>query len=128
MKKKILLVDDEVTFTRMTKLNLDRIGDYETHVVNDSKQAVDTAKEIVPDIIFLDFMMPGLDGGDVAALLRDDPELAHIPVVFLTAIVSKEDTESMGSQVGGNLFLAKPVKAQEMVEVIDRLIGTSGKS
>ena len=42
MKKKILLVDDEVTFTKMTKLNLDRIGDYETHVVNDSRLAVET--------------------------------------------------------------------------------------
>lgn len=122
MKKKILLVDDEVTFTKMTKLNLDRIGDYETHVVNDSGLALETAKEIVPDIIFLDFMMPGLDGGDVAALLRDDPELSHIPVVFLTAIVSKDDTDSMGSQVGGNLFLAKPVKAQEMVDTIEQLL------
>ena len=115
-------MDDEVTFTKMTKLNLDRIGDYETHVVNDSRLAVATAKEIVPDIIFLDFMMPGLDGGDVATLLRDDPELSHIPVVFLTAIVSKEDTDSMGSQVGGNLFLAKPVKAQEMVDTIEQLL------
>ena len=122
MKKKILLVDDEVTFTKMTKLNLDRIGKYETHVVNDSRLAVATAKEIGPDIIFLDFMMPGLDGGDVATLLRDDPELSHIPVVFLTAIVSKEDTDSMGSQVGGNLFLAKPVKAQEMVDTIEQLL------
>ena len=122
MKKKILLVDDEVNFTKMTKLNLDRTGDYETHVVNDSRLAVETAKEIVPDIIFLDFMMPGLDGGDVAALLREDPELSHIPVVFLTAIVSKEDTESMGSQVGGNLFLAKPVKAKEMVDTIELLL------
>ena len=122
MKKKILLVDDEVTFTKMTKLNLDRIGDYETHVVNDSRLTVETAKEIMPDLIFLDFMMPGLDGGDVATLLRDDPELAHIPVVFLTAIVSKEDTQSMGSQVGGNLFLAKPVKAQEIVDTIEQLL------
>ncbi len=115
-------MDDEVTFTRMTKLNLDRIGDYETHVVNDSRMALETAKEIVPDIVFLDFMMPGLDGGDVATLFREDPDLSHIPVVFLTAIVSKEDTESMGSQVGGNIFLAKPVKAQEMVETIEQLL------
>lgn len=122
MKKKILLVDDEVCFTRMTKLNLDRFDDYETHVVNDSRLALETAKEIVPDIIFLDFMMPGLDGGDVASLLREDPDLSHIPVVFLTAIVSKEDTESMGAQVGGNIFLAKPVKAQEMVEIIEQLL------
>jgi CheY-like chemotaxis protein len=122
VKKKILLVDDEVTFTRMTKLNLDRIGDYETHVVNDSRMALETAKEIVPDIVFLDFMMPGLDGGDVATLFREDPDLSHIPVVFLTAIVSKEDTELMGSQVGGNIFLAKPVKAQEMVETIEQLL------
>ena len=44
------------------------------------------------------------------------------PVVFLTAIVTKEDTDSMGSQVGGNLFLAKPVKAQEMVDAIEQLL------
>ncbi len=124
MKRKVLLVDDEVAFTRMTKLNLDRSGDYETHIVNDSTQAVAAVKKIKPDIIFLDVMMPGLDGGEVASLLREDPELSNIPIVFLTAIVSKEEiAQDGGSQIGGNEFLAKPIKIHEMTETIERMLG-----
>ena len=124
MKRKVLLVDDEVAFTRMTKMNLDRSGDYETHIVNDSTQAVAAVKKIKPDIIFLDVMMPGLDGGEVASLLREDPELSRIPIVFLTAIVSKEEiAQDGGSQIGGNEFLAKPIKIHEMIETIERMLG-----
>ena len=124
MKRKVLLVDDEVAFTRMTKMNLDRSGDYETHIVNDSTQAVAAVKKIKPDIIFLDVMMPGLDGGEVASLLREDPDLSCIPIVFLTAIVSKEEiAQDGGSQIGGNEFLAKPIKIHEMIETIERMLG-----
>ncbi len=124
MKRKVLLVDDEVAFTRMTKLNLDRSGDYETHIVNDSTQAVAAVKKIKPDIIFLDVMMPGLDGGEVASILREDPDLSCIPIVFLTAIVSKEEiAQDGGSQIGGNEFLAKPIKIHEMIETIERMLG-----
>jgi CheY-like chemotaxis protein len=123
VKRKVLLVDDEVAFTRMTKINLDRSGDYETHIVNDSTQAVAAVKKIKPDIIFLDVMMPGLDGGGVASLLREDPELSNIPIVFLTAIVSKEEiAQSGGSQIGGNEFLAKPITIHEMIKTIERIL------
>jgi len=124
VKRKVLLVDDEVAFTRMTKINLDRSGNYETHIVNDSTQAVAAVKKNKPDIIFLDVMMPGLDGGEVASLLREDPELSNIPIVFLTAIVSKEEiAQDGGSQIGGNEFLAKPIKIHEMIETIERMLG-----
>lgn len=124
MKRKVLLVDDEVAFTRMTKMNLDRSGNYETHIVNDSTQAVAAVKKIKPDIIFLDVMMPGLDGGEVASILREDPDLSSIPIVFLTAIVSKEEiAQDGGSQIGGNEFLAKPIKINEMIETIERMLG-----
>lgn len=124
MKRKVLLVDDEAAFTRMTKMNLDRSGNYETHIVNDSTQAVAAVKKIKPDIIFLDVMMPGLDGGEVASILREDPDLSCIPIVFLTAIVSKEEiAQDGGSQIGGNEFLAKPIKIHEMIETIERMLG-----
>ncbi|MCK5695443.1 MAG: response regulator [Desulfobacula sp.] len=104
-------------------MNLDRSGDYETYIVNKSTQAFAAVKKIKPDIIFLDVMMPELDGGGVAALLREDPELSPIPIVFLTAIVSKEEITQMGSQVGGNEYLAKPIKIQEMIDTIERMLG-----
>ena len=75
-----------------------------------------------PDIIILDIMMPEVSGDDIAQQLRQDPELVHIPIVFLTAIVSKEETSVMGNVVGGNRFLAKPVKTEEMIEVIEEIL------
>jgi DNA-binding response OmpR family regulator len=68
-------------------------------------------------------MMPGKSGDDVAHEMRQDEELASIPIVFLTAIVSREETDVLGSTIGGNRFLAKPVKTSELLEVIDEMLG-----
>ena len=118
MKKKILVVDDEVSLTKMVKLNLERTGNYTVETVNQGRQAIEAALKFKPDLIFLDIMMPELSGDEIAQLLREDKQLANIPVVFLTAIVSKDETETMGSYIGGNKFLAKPVKTEELLEVI----------
>ncbi len=122
MKKKILLVDDEPTLTRMMQLNLERTGRFEVLSENSGPRAVDTVRRFQPDLIFLDVMMPEKSGDDVAHELRQDSELADIPIVFLTAIVSREETDVLGSTIGGNRFLAKPVKTAELVEVIDELL------
>ncbi len=121
--KKILLVDDEVTLTKMIKLNLDRIGKYEVFVENSGPNAVAAVRKYQPDLIFLDIMMPEVGGDDVAQELRQDEQLSAIPIVFLTAIISKEETDKLGSVIGGNRFLAKPVKTEELLEVITGLIG-----
>ncbi len=118
MKKKILLVDDEASLTKLVKLNLERAGEFEVMTENSGLRAVDTITNFQPDLIFLDIMMPGKSGDDIAQELRQDSTLAAIPIVFLTAIVSKEDTDSMGSYIGGNRFLAKPVKTEELLQVI----------
>ena len=62
-KKRILLVDDEPSITRLLKLNLEQTGDYEVATENVSKAALATAEEFRPDLILLDVMMPDLDGG-----------------------------------------------------------------
>lgn len=74
----------------------------------------------MPDMIFIDVMMPDMSGDEVAAQLRDDPRLADSPHVFLTAMVTKEETDPGGSTIGGNVFLAKPVKAAELLETITK--------
>ena len=68
-------------------------------------------------------MMPEVPGDEIAQQLREDQKLAHIPVVFLTAIVSKQETGAMGGVIGGNKFLAKPVKTDELIKVIADTIG-----
>ncbi|MCK5914705.1 MAG: response regulator [Deltaproteobacteria bacterium] len=119
--KKILLVDDEVALTRMMKLVLERTGKFEVHTENSGTKAVAAVREFQPDMIFLDIMMPEMSGDAIAQELREDNELADIPVVFLTAIVSKQETATLGSVIGGNRFLAKPVKAEDLIKVIEEL-------
>lgn len=123
MKKKILVVDDEASLTRLIKANLERTGNYEVMTENHGSKAIETARKFKPDLIFLDVMMPDMGGDEVAAMLEEDPLLSHIKYVFLTAIVRREETEPTGSDIGGHLFLAKPVRTEELIATIEKILG-----
>lgn len=123
MKKRIMLVDDEAPITRMMRRNLEATGRFDVLDVNDPVLALETARQFRPDLVFLDVMMPGKDGGDVAADFADDPQLAKIPIVFLTAIVSKKEVEPTGSTIGHHTFLAKPVRLEDLLTCINDHIG-----
>lgn len=114
-KKRVFIVDDESGFTRLLKLTLERTGRYEVREENDGTKAWLAAREFNPDIIFLDVVMPKIDGGDVAQQIRSDPSLAKIPIIFLTAIVSAKEG---GQEIGGFPFLAKPVSLDAIVKCI----------
>jgi CheY-like chemotaxis protein len=115
-KKRVLLVDDESGFTRLVKLTLERTGKYEVLEENDGDQAWLKAREWKPDIIFLDVVMPKKDGGEVAQQVKSDPLLAGVPIVFLTAIVSQNESLH---EFGGFPFLAKPVSIEAISKCID---------
>jgi CheY-like chemotaxis protein len=122
-KKRILVVDDEVGFTRMVRLNLEQTGVYEVREVNEGKSALATARTFKPDLILLDVVMPDMDGGDVAASIQQDPLLKKIPVIFVTAVVRKREAGSAGMVSGGALFLAKPIGVMELIEAIESSLG-----
>ncbi len=122
--RKILIVDDEAGFTRMLKLNLETSGSFEVREVNEGKRALAAAREFLPHIIFLDIVMPDIDGGDVAAEIRADSDLKRIPIIFLTAIVG-EDEAKKSNEIGGYPFLAKPVSLQKLLSTIDEHTVTS---
>jgi len=123
MSKRILVVDDEVALTRMVQMNLERAGDYEVMTVNQGSEVLNAAREFRPDMIFLDVMMPDKSGDEVAEELREDPALSKVPFAFMTAIVTKDETDAMGTNIGGNEFLAKPVKTEELVAMIEKMTG-----
>ena len=125
MKKRILLVDDEAGITRMMRRNLEATGRFEVQEVNISTHAVAAAQQFRPDLVVLDVMMPDMDGGAVAAELADDPLLARVPIIYLTAIVSKREVEPTGSMIGNHIFLAKPVKHDDLLACIDKQLGTA---
>jgi len=123
VKKRILVVDDEASMTRMLKRSLESTGKYEVRTENSGNAAVAAARAFRPDFILLDVMMPGVDGGELAARLKEEKELQNIPVVFLTAIVEKEETAPTGSDIGGCEYLAKPVKLEDLVACIEKHLG-----
>jgi CheY-like chemotaxis protein len=118
-KKRILIIDDEPSITRTMKVNLERTGAYTVCTENKAAHGAVTAREFRPDLILLDVMMPDMDGGDVAAEIQSDPLLMHVPVVFLTAIVSKKEAGEVGLESGGHLFIAKPVDLDSLVKCIE---------
>jgi len=122
MKKRILVVDDEPALTRMVKLNLERTGNYEVRTENQGSMALQAAREFKPDLMLLDVMMPDMSGDEVSAQMKEDEELFRMKYVFMTAIVTKDETEAMGSNIGGNEFLAKPVKTDELIATIERVL------
>src|ERR1035441_6077605 len=100
-KKRILAVDDQASNTRLVKLCLEGTDDYVVREENDAKAALATAEEFQPHLILLDVMMPGLDGGDLAACFQASPKLKAVPIVFLTAAVTKGEVEASGGRIGG---------------------------
>ena len=114
-KKRIFIVDDESGFTRLLKLTLEKSGNYEVLEENDGTKAWLKAREFKPDIVFLDIVMPKIDGGDVAQQIRSDPMLAKVPIIFLTAIVSRSETKQ---DIGGFPFLSKPVSLDAITRCI----------
>ena len=122
-RKRVLIVDDEASFTRLLQLNLHHTGRYMAEVVNDATKAVAKAREFDPDIILLDVMMPGMDGGDVAVQLQGNPALKNKPILFLTAAVKESEVHDHSGALGGLPFIAKPIDFQEVLEYIDKAVG-----
>ncbi len=118
-KMRVLIVDDDHGFTDMLKLNLESAGDYAVRIVNDPTRAVGAAEEFLPDVVLLDVIMPRQEGPDVLNALKAHPLLSYIPVVFLTATVTRDDVRAKdGGDIGGRIFLAKPVSLEDLTRCI----------
>jgi CheY-like chemotaxis protein len=122
-KKRILVIDDEPSITRLLKLNLEQTDHYEVREENDSTRALDAAREFKPDLVISDVMMPEVGGGEVAAQLREDPALRRVPVIFLTAAVRKEELGGPEAVIAGRLYIAKPLDVKSLLAAIERILG-----
>ena len=124
-KKRILIIDDDVSLTQMLQLNLLDTGNFEVEVCNQAVQALEVARAFHPEIILLDVVMPGLDGGDVDAQLKQDPFLKDVPVLIVTALVSNEEAgEDSVVSSGDQVMVAKPIRFEKLLQAIEnRLSG-----
>ena len=122
-KKRILAVDDQASNTRLLKLYLERTNDYVVREENDAKAALSAAEEFQPHLILLDLMMPGLDGGDLAACFQANPKLKAVPIVFLTSAITKGEVEPSSGRFWGYPFLANPLVLTEVVACLKHHLG-----
>ena len=117
--KKILIIDDENEIATGVKDFLETGGLYQAKIENDPRRAVETAGTFLPDLILLDLVMPFLDGTEVAERLSQDPRCRTVPIVFLTSLVTSEEADESAGKIGGRSFIAKPVKAQDLLRRVD---------
>ena len=114
----ILIIDNNRDFTHSAKVALEGTGRYVVGEENNASKAHETAQGFKPDLILLDIAIPEIDGGEVAARIQSDPALHRIPIVFLTALVTRAEGKS-GLRIQGHAFLAKPLSMSELIEGIE---------
>ena len=116
----ILLVDDEVANIEILSAALE--DDYELCFAISGEEALHLARTVLPDLILLDVMMPGMDGYEVCRRLKSDPLVADVPVIFTTAL-GEQEAEVRGLQVGAIDYVTKPVSPSILLARVRNHLG-----
>ena len=119
MAKTILIADDEPNQIATLESFLTQRG-YKIISAANGEQAFAKALQFLPQLVILDIMMPKMDGTEVATVLKHDVRTKHIPIFFVTAVISPEDQSRVNSNP--NRIFAKPVRLDELLEAIQNAI------
>ena len=120
MPHRLLLADDSVTIQRVIELTFSE-EDVQVTAVGNGQQAIDRIREELPDIVLTDVAMPERDGYEVAAFIKGDPALAHIPVVLLTGAYEPVD-EARAKAIGCDGVMVKPFEPQMVINRVRELL------
>jgi len=119
-KNRILVIDDEPEITDIIKAFLANAG-YEVQIENSSARVREVATSFRPDLILLDIMMPFMDGYEVCAALKAEPELSGTPVLFLTGKDANDD-DGKSFKAGGDLFIKKPFSCERLLQMVKMVL------
>jgi len=117
-KPRILIVDNNSQFARSARLLLDQSGQYVACTVIDPRRALETARSFHPDLILLDLIMPRADGLEVALQLEADWALHEVPIVFVTALITREEARD-GRRINGHRVVPKPTRGLDLITVVE---------
>jgi DNA-binding response OmpR family regulator len=120
MPARVLVADDEAPIRELCRVNLELQG-HEVFEAANGAEALDAVRRHRPDVVFLDLMMPVMDGWDVLHALKADDETADVPVVLLTARSADED-QVRGWEAGIVEFVAKPFNPQALLDCVARAL------
>ncbi len=119
--KKILVVDDDKVFLKLVENDLTKEG-FVVITAQNGKEAITLAKKESPALLLLDINMPGISGGDVGNILGNDPQTSDIPIIFLTALLTKKEEETRNNMIGQHFFMAKPYDLKALLNEIHKFI------
>jgi two-component system sensor histidine kinase/response regulator len=116
--KEILIAEDDIVTQNMLRTTLSNAG-YRVFAASNGKEAVDLARKKLPSLIILDIMMPEMDGGEVAEILRGDPKTKDIPIIFLSSLIT-ESEEKVRTKKDVTSFISKPYIRDKLLNEVKK--------
>jgi two-component system, OmpR family, response regulator len=113
--ERICYVEDDEDIQRIVRMSLERVGKMEVEVVSDPHQAIAVIARFKPDLVMLDWMMPGMDGPTLFRKMKQQPETAALPVVFITAKATQRDMEELVA-LGAAGTISKPFSPRDLAD------------
>jgi DNA-binding response OmpR family regulator len=123
MAKKVLIADDEPNIVTALEFMLQKSG-YEVHTVNNGTEALNQIERFGPHLVLLDVMMPAINGYEVCQRIRQNPALAGLKIIMLTA-KGRELDRAKGLALGADFYVTKPFATKQLLEQVQKLIGPS---
>ncbi len=122
MERTILIIEDEKLIIVSTQMVLEAAG-FRVESATNGEAGISKARELRPDLILLDIMMPGIDGWEALTRLKRDPETAPIPVIIFTA---REHTRGhqKSTEMGAADYFRKPFEPDELIELVEKHIAS----
>ena len=122
MKKNILVVDDEPDIVKTVAISLDLLG-YEVNSAATGLEAIDKIRLCRPDLVIIDMVIPGMSGKDVTRWIKNRQEYRHIPVILITALAQKYETEAFEEKEVDGYFI-KPFDPDQLGAKVKELLDT----
>ena len=121
MKKKVMLADDEEDVLVLVSAALGGDERFELLLARDGEEALELARQEKPDLLFLDLIMPKIDGYEVCQRLKEDPETAFIKIIMLTALI-EESGEMKAKVAGANGYFTKPFSPAALRDKVEEIL------
>lgn len=126
MAEHILLVDDDADIRTIARMTLEAVGNMQVTAVSSANAALEALQGDLPDLVLLDVMMPGTDGTSLLEIMRADPRLAPLPIVFMTARAQGAEIERYLS-LGAVGFVGKPFDPMTLPDRLRAILARVGK-
>ena len=119
----VLAVDDDPAVLRIIESQLSR-HDFIVKTAANGEEALQMLRELTPALLILDVMMDGISGYDLCLVVKRDPRLKDVPVIFLTSRGTPQDFKT-GHEMGAVIYMVKPLKAEKLLNIVQMLIPVS---